>query len=160
MAWGMAGIVQVRTVENRSVCNAQGWDERRNVTIETGGSWDLDLRPGDTDQSVERVPARILIYDVTGNSSSGVTEVRLLIQKTLPDEGGAATQDTAWELRWKKKAPWAANPGGSRTVTMSYPNDEADLYKMEYVVKGKNVKIEPVYQSTIRVPFQITVQKN
>jgi len=59
---GQTGVMQLRTVKNDDGCNLQGPAERRTLTLNGGAGFDLDLdqESGDTDPTVEKIPARFI----------------------------------------------------------------------------------------------------
>ena len=137
------GFYQLRTIQNRGACKAQERGTWRYFSIHLGaGIADLD-QDGDSAETVESVPGRLMASGVFGVRATSAP-VTIYLFEVLPPNG-TTTEDPAWTLKFDASVQ-ATGTGGVRVLEAIPGNAAVTITSAAGVVVG-----------TVDLPFKLTL---
>jgi len=138
-----SGLYQLRTIQNSGPCKAQERGTWRYFSIHLGaGIADLD-QDGDSAETVESVPGRLLASGVFGVRATSAP-VTIYLFEVLPPNG-TTTEDPAWTLKFNASVP-ATGTGGVRVLEALPGNAAVTITSAAGVVVA-----------TVDLPFKLTM---
>jgi hypothetical protein len=174
---GSNGFYQLRPVSNGGFtaigpdgnpinCNLQTWDTpswpsgngRRFASLDfndpaagsTANTSDIDLRPGDLDQTIEEAPVRFMASEFFARKATS-TPVEILVQVVRSD--GTTTQETKWKAVYRERAPIQVIDSSTRILSLTRERSIADFY--EVTGRTNNGTDITVFKGAYHLPFRL-----